>query len=616
MVRQTADMTPEAPLHPRPQLARRLWTDLGGAWGFAYDDADLGLDAGWQDLEEVYDRTITVPFPPESAASGIGDTGYHPVVWYRRAFDWAPRAGQRLLLHLGAVDYRATVWVNGHVVATHEGGHTPFRADITAALDQEGTQVLVVRAEDRPEDLAQPRGKQDWLERPHAIFYERTTGIWQPVWLEPVSTSYLESVQWTPDVERSALILRARVVRGDERPLRVHVRLRMHGELLADDTYAVTGEELHRAVLLPGPALTLGAGDTLWSPEHPNLVDAELALLAGEEVLDEVHSYAGLRTVGTSGGRFVLNGRPYYLRMVLEQGYWPQSHLAAPDPDALRREVELIKELGFNGVRVHQKVEDPRFLYWCDRLGLIVWGEMANAFDFSRIAVDRLTREWLQVLERDYSCPSIVAWVPLNESWGVPHLESDPAQRHLVHALYHLTKALDPTRLTIGNDGWEHTVSDIFSIHDYSSDPSVLRERYGDAGAVERTLSQVQPYYKSVVLPGFSRYDEPLMVTEFGGLTHRRGDEEFWNGYGTVAEPKELLAKYDDLVSALLDSPVIAGFCYTQLTDTRQERNGLLDEDRVPKVDPADVRAVNRRTSAAIPGDAIAKLQMTEVEPD
>ncbi|HEX2159958.1 MAG TPA: glycoside hydrolase family 2 TIM barrel-domain containing protein [Actinomycetes bacterium] len=603
-------MQQDQPLHPRPQLTRPRWTDLCGPWGFAYDDEDVGLRERWQERAEVFTRQIQVPFPPESPASGIGDTGFHPVVWYRRTFrrDVA-RHGERLLLHCGAVDYRAAVWVNGHLVATHEGGATPFSADVTAVLSADDEQVIVVRAEDRPGDLSQPRGKQDWQERPHRVWYERTTGIWQPVWLEPVPLTYVERVRWTPDLDRSVLGLEVRLARHDQRPLRVRVRLSQHGTALADDVYAVRGDTVTREIGLDRADFTLHRRRTLWAPDHPNLVEAVITVLDGDRQVDEVASYTGLRSVSASGGRFLLNGRSYYLRMALEQGYWPQSHLAAPDPDALRREVELAKELGFNGVRIHQKVEDPRFLYWCDRLGLLVWGEMPSAFEFTHLTQQRLTREWLEVLDRDHSHPSIVAWVPLNESWGVPHLRRDPAQRDFVRALYHLTKSLDPTRLAIGNDGWEHIVSDVFTVHDYSSEGTTLRERYGDHEAVERTLERVQPYYRSVVLPGLQRSDEPLMVTEFGGLT-LRSDAGFWNAYGTVASAEEFLAKYTELVDALLDSPVVAGFCYTQLTDTVQEQNGLLTAERRPKLDPAEVCRVNQRTAAAVPGDAIAVLQL------
>ena len=601
-------------LHPRPQLTRERWVDLCGTWDFAHDDEDRGRDDGWYEptaeARAHFDRAIIVPFPPESPASGVGDAAYHPIVWYRRTFTLdasSYRPGERLLLHCGAVDYRARAWVNGQLVVTHEGGHTPFSADITAALRPSGEQVVVIRAEDMPLDLAQPRGKQDWLEQPHSIWYNRTTGIWQPVWLEPVPPTHVARLRWTPDLDRGLLGFKVTLSREDERPLRLRVRLSLREQDLSDDLYTIHGTEILREAALDG--LTMGRDEVLWSPRFPNLIDARLTLLAGDEVIDEVRSYAGLRSAGVSAGRFVLNGRPYYLRLALEQGYWPESHLAAPSVEAMRREVELVRELGFNGVRIHQKVEDPRFLYWCDRLGLLVWGEMANAYVFSPLAVERLTREWLEVLERDYSHPCIVAWVPLNESWGVPNLQGDAAQRHYVQGLYHLTKTLDPTRLAIGNDGWEHLVGDIFGVHDYAVDSVTLRERYGSIDAVERTLREVQPHHRAVTLLGYRREGEPIMITEFGGISYDPEAGKLWFGYGTVKTRDEYLDKYRELLDAILDSPAVAGFCYTQLTDTGQEVNGLLTERREPKLDPEAIYAITRRASAAVPGDVLTQIQ-------
>ena len=278
----------------------------------------------------------------------------------------------------------------------------------------------------------------------------------------------------------------------------------------------------------------------------------------------------------------------------------------------MRCEVELAKELGFNGIRIHQKVEDPRFLYWCDRLGLLVWGEMANAYVFSPNAVERLTREWQEVLARDYSHPCIAVWVPLNESWGIPDVAYHPGQRHYVQALYHLTKTLDPTRPIIGNDGWEHVISDIYSVHDYSFEGTILRERYGSTEAIERTLHEVQPHYRSLALPGYQRTNEPIMLTEFGGISYSPRPGDPWHGYGTVTSSDDFLSKYRELVDAILDSSAIAGFCYTQLTDTGQETNGLLTAAREPKLNPADVRQITSRPSAAVPGDVVRQMQKVQ----
>ncbi len=599
--------------YPRPQLVRDRWVDLQGPWGFAYDDADRGRDEHWERHDDVFSRTIIVPFPPESPASGVEEASFHPVVWYRRAFAVSPEnRAQRLLLHFGAVDYRADVWVNGQHVAHHTGGQTPFSADITCALVPGEEQTVVVRAEDHPLDLAQPRGKQDWKEKPHRIWYHRTTGIWQPVWLEPVHATHITDIRWTAHLDRALVGLVVALRRDEPAPMRLRVQLSLEGRLLADNTYTVLGDGFHTEIALDGLGIVPGGEieNILWAPEHPNLIDAKLSLLAVEgAVVDDVRSYLGLRSVAAENGHFLLNGRPYYLRLVLEQGYWPESHLAAPDGDALRREAEWIKRLGFNGVRIHQKVEDPRFLYWCDRLGLLAWGEMANAYAFSPGAVTALVREWIEVLARDYSHPCIVTWVPLNESWGVPHLAGDPAQRQYVQTLYSLTKTLDPTRPVIGNDGWEYLVGDMAGIHDYTFDGDVIRNRYGSTQALEMTAREVRPHYRAIVLGREGAIDAPVVLSEFGGVSYRPETNARWHGYGTVTNRQELLAKYNELITAVLDCPTVVGFCYTQLTDTGQETNGLLTADRHAKLDPATVHAINSRPSTAVPGDITRVMQ-------
>jgi beta-galactosidase/beta-glucuronidase len=604
------------PNHPRPQLTRPDWEDLSGPWEFTFDDDGVGISQQWQrGAADVFDRVIQVPYPFESPASGIGDTGYHAVMWYRRRFTVTAKPGHRVLLHFGAVDYRAHVWVNGHAVAFHEGGNTPFSADITSALDPSGTQSVVVRAEDSPTDLRQPRGKQDWQRQSHAIWYDRTSGIWQPVWIEHVPDVRIRSLRWTPDADQRSVTLTVRV-RADRRDdLRLRVVLTQRGKVLADDVYAVDHSEIQRTITLVENDMSLGHSDLLWSPEHPNLIEAELTLVEDGEVLDRVGSYTAVRSVAASRDRLLLNGRPYFLRLVLAQGFWPESHLAAPDADALRREVQLVKDLGFNGVRLHQKVEDPRFLAWCDRLGVLVWAEMPSAYEFSPMTIQRLTREWLEILERDASHPCVIAWVPVNESWGVPALERSRAQEDLVRGLYHLTKSVDPSRLVIGNDGWEQPVTDIVTVHDYTSRGAVLRQRYGDWERLEHTLTRTQPGYRVVLLPGAARDDRPVLISEFGGISLDMDDRHGWRGYGAVRNADQLVQGYTDLVTALLDSPAVVGFCWTQLTDTQQERNGLLTADRQPKAAVERIRAVTTRVAAAVPGDAIDEFSYGDYTP-
>ncbi len=603
--------------HPRPQLSRTRWIDLRGPWLFAYDDEDLGLDQGWFDRADVFDRTIQVPFPPESAASGIGLTDPHDVLWYRRSFTVEPedRTG-RLLLWFGAVDYAAEVWVNGQSVAKHEGGHTTFHADITQVL-LPGEQTIVVRAEDRAEDRSQPRGKQYWGKPPSEVWYHRTSGIWQTVWLEPVPSTFISEVNWASNFDDDEVRFDVEVKHRPPGLVKLRVELQSQDELLADDVFTVLGDKVERAVSVPSRAPTVGgSSNIIWSPEQPNLIEARLTLLAGDTVIDTVNSYLGHRSVDVEDGRFLLNGTPYYLRMVLSQGYWPETFLAAPHDDALKREVEAIKALGFNGVRVHQKIEDPRFLYWCDRLGLVVWVEMPSAYEFSSIAVGRLTREWIDVIARDRNHPCVLAWVPFNESWGVLDLPRSDEQRAYVQAITGLTRALDGTRPVLSNDGWEHVDGDIVGIHDYTMSGTQIRARYGSIDSIRETMEDCQPNLHQLILPEFVNREQPVVLSEFGGVA-LRPDAAPAHGYGSVRDADGLLAKYEELVGAVLASSALAGFCYTQLTDVEHEVNGLLTAERSPKLDIEAVRSITLRPSESVPGEAmLAEIAPLAQPPD
>ena len=589
------------PEYPRPQLRRDRWTSLNGVWAFGYDDGDAGRDAGWPGITAAdlatrrrpFDRTIIVPFCPQATLSGIGERARHDVVWYartlRRPADAAP--DDRILVHFGAVDYHATVWVDGHLVAEHRGGHTPFHADITDWVAVEGDHVLVVRAADPVDDLAMPRGKQYWRPESEGIFYTPTTGIWQSVWLEPVPRSHIAELLFTPDVPGGRLDLEitfARPAAG----MTVEVTATLDGRPVARDVTEVDGPVVahplqlgRRAATPPDPHIGEWAGVALWSPENPRLYDLVVTLRAADgSVVDRVESYAGMRSIGVRDGKVLLNGRPYTQRLVLDQGYFPDGLMTAPTDDHLRRDIELAKAMGFNGARKHQKIEDPRWLYWADRLGFLVWGEMANAYVYTRDYVERATAEWTNALRRDHNHPSIVVWVPMNESWGVPHLRDDSRQRAHLRAMYHLTKSLDPSRLVVSNDGWEHADTDLLTLHDYRG-PDELRVGYPSVAAALAG----EPARRPALLVD-ARYDgQPLLVTEFGGVSVT-GDAPGW-GYSSVRDGEELLRRYAAMLGALAASPVLQGFCWTQLTDVEQEVNGLLRADRTPKVEVERVRA-------------------------
>jgi beta-galactosidase/beta-glucuronidase len=487
---------------------------------------------------------------------------------------------------------RASIPRGTTLAGEHEGGYTPFHVDITRHLER-GPQAVVVRAEDDPFDLAKPRGKQDWQLEPHSIWYPRTTGIWQPVWLEIVPAVSLGGLRWTPNLERWELSLETWVDGDLPKQLALRLRLAAGDRVLANDVYEVLSGEVNRRVVLSDPGIDDSRNELLWSPSSPTLISAELELVDGQgRRLDEVTSYTALRSIGVQGDRIVLNGRPYPLRMVLDQGYWPESGITAPSDAALRRDVELAKAMGFNGVRKHQKIEDPRYLYWADRLGLLVWEEMPSAYRFTKRSVERLTREWMAALARDYSHPCIIGWVPFNESWGVPNLPDSASERHWVEALYHLTRTFDRTRLVVGNDGWESVTTDVIGIHDYDGDPARIAQRYHSHESRPKLFRHARPGGRILVLGGEQHLDHPVVLSEFGGMSCAL-DGKTW-GYRVCSDQAELAREYKALLATVGSLDLLAGFCYTQFADTYQEANGLLFADRTPKFPIEEIAAATR----------------------
>lgn len=569
--------------YPRPRLVRDRWLCLNGKWEFAFDEE------GSLSEESALPLEITVPFAHQWALSDLEDRRMSETVWYARSFEvpqeWT--AGS-VLLHFGAVDYEATVWINGTEVAFHRGGHVPFTVDVASLLRQ-GENRVVLRVVD-PQDPSQPRGKQASSGAPHGIDYWCTTGIWQTVWLEPVAPTYLADLVVTGDLGSGALFVTP-IVHGSRAELEVVVNA-YEGDLhiATASGQPFTTEPIRLELPNPRP----------WSPGSPFLYDLRVRLVRHGEVVDEVSSYAGLRSIELRDGRFVINGVPTILRLVLDQGYWPESGLTAPSDEALRADVEWCKRLGFNGARKHQKVEDPRWLYWCDRLGLFAWGEMANARAWSFQAQERVEAEWASAVERDRSHPSIIAWVPLNESMGYPKLEAgDARQISGLQRLVHLTRRLDPTRPVIDNDGWEQTAtSDVVAIHDYSHSGEKLAGRYVDGSLPERIWSGS----RISLLPGSDAKGKPILLTEVGGFLTRPDvpEEELdkmYRIYDSIASNDQLLEKYLELMEGIGSVPFLAGFCYTQLTDVEQELNGLLTYDRRLKVDAEAVAAAHERLS-------------------
>lgn len=569
-----ADDIPRAE-HPRPDFMRADWQTLNGSWEFEFDDADRGLAERWYAGNKKFSRKIVVPYCFQSKLSGIADPSFHDVVWYRRSLQipegWRSK---KVLLHFGAVDYEARVWVNGDFAGSHRGGHVPFALDVTDQL-KPGANTVVVRAWDPSTDRTVPRGKQYWKEKSEAIWYTRTTGIWQPVWIESVEAVHVRRLRVTPDIDRSQVQVQALLSQSPkDSKLRVTVR---------KDNTVQARADIDIVHSTPSAVLKL-EGQQLWSPERPNLYDLTVEVVSGNRVLDKVESYFGQRKVGVHAGKFYLNNAPYYLKLILDQGYWPESLLTPPTDEAIQHDVRMTKAFGLNGARKHQKVEDPRWLYWCDKLGLIVWGEMANAFDFSEEYVSRFTEEWQEVIHRDYNHPSIVTWVPINESWGAREILTNKAQQEHVKSLYFLTRSLDQTRLVVDNDGWEHTdQTDLFTLHDYARTGEQMAAKYK---TLETDLSQIPRNGREALAFGYKYNGTPILMTEFGGIAYRAGvpmAENEWGYAGIEPTQEAMLERLDGLVKALRDNRVFAGYCYTQLTDVEQEINGLMTYDRKPK---------------------------------
>jgi hypothetical protein len=564
--------------YPRPQLRRKTWIPLNGPWDFALDES-----ARFKTPRDVpWDRKIGVPYAPETTRSGVHQTGFFRACWYRRTISVPSlSADERLILHFGAVDYEARVWIDGYLVKEHQGGYTPFEVDVTEMVRPGTEHELVVRAYDDPADLAKPRGKQDWELEPHSIWYPRTSGIWQTVWMEVVPETRIEGLRWSANLERWEIFFDARVTANGREDLRVAVKLRAGNELIADDTYRVIAGEVHRRIAFSDPGIDDSRNHLLWSPERPTLIEAEIDLwgMRGEH-LDTVYSYTALRSIAIQASSLVLNGRPVDLKLVLDQGYWPEGGMTANDAE-LRKDVMLAKAMGFNGVRKHQKIESPRYLYWADRLGLMVWAEMPSAYRFTPRSVERLTREWMDAMARDVSHPCIIAWVPFNESWGVPNLPDSSSERHYVQSLYHLTRTFDPTRPVVGNDGWESVATDLIGIHDYDADVERIAKRYHAEEVRLRLFNHERPGGRLLTLdPNIKEQVHPIVLSEFGGIALVENDT--W-GYSRVGSPKELEQRYTALLQTVHKLDLLSGFCYTQFADTYQEANGLLYANREPK---------------------------------
>ena len=573
------------PEYPRPQFERTDWVNLNGQWTFEMDFGSSGEQRGWTNTKGL-SKKITVPFCPESELSGIGYTDFIPCVWYQRNINIpAEWNGKKILLHFGAADYETKVYVDGKMVGEHKGAGSSFNFDITSYVKAGQQANLVVRVYDNLRGGMQPGGKQCTALYSAGCSYTRVTGIWQTVWMEAVNEQALKNVFAIPDIDQQQLVVRPEFYNeGNNNTLTVEVK--DGKKTVAKRTAQASNQS---TIVLPIK------NAHLWSPEDPYLYDVKYTVKNAQgEVIDEVSSYMGMRKVHISGGYFYLNNKPYFQRLVLDQGYYPDGIWTAPSDEALRQDIEMSKAVGFNGARLHQKVFEERYYYWADKLGYLTWGEEASwVLNINNeLAVRNFLTEWAEIVVRDRNHPSLVTWTPLNETWNA----TPGVYVRFVNDLYDLTKAIDPTRPINDASGDSHVKTDIWSVHDYTREPDKLIANHTIKAGVE-------PYRNMKDKDFLSNYaGQPYMVDEFGGLPWIPKEERAnsW-GYGanidTVEEFYSILEKEIDALKACKH---VVGFCYTQITDVEQEKNGIYYYNRKPKFDTARVKAIFEKIPSII----------------
>jgi beta-galactosidase/beta-glucuronidase len=580
--------------YPRPQLMRNEWELLNGEWKFCFDDENMGEQNGWNRGIADNSKNITVPFTYETKMSGIGEEKRHDFVWYERKFDVSEeKAQKKILLHFEGVDYIAKVFVNGVMVGTHKGAYARFSFDISPYI-RKGENTLVVKAEDSFSP-GQPRGKQRWKDENFGCWYVQTTGIWKSVWIECVEKTYIKEIKTTPDMQNKKVIFDI-LTAGDiwQEGYTLEAVVKYKDMYINSSSCIVATGNAHMEIFLERMDL-FEWGLFTWNCDHPDLYDVEFKLKKDDLIIDDVYSYFGMREIKIEGDKVLLNGEPLYQRLILDQGYWKESHLTPPDEEALIKDIDAVLAMGYNGVRKHQKTEDERFLYWCDHKGLLVWSEVGAAYRFDDDAVEDFTNQWMEIVRQNYSHPSIITWTPFNESWGIGAVKNDRTHQHFTEAVYHLTKCFDPYRPVIVNDGWEHTCSDIITLHDYEESGEVFFKRYTEHKDEILAGDMFHCGFRSAFAKGFEYKGQPVIISEFGGIAFN--EDGGW-GYGNkVKDEADFVARFDSITGAIKKLPYVCGFCYTQVSDVQQEINGLLDEERNYKIKPEIIKAINTKSN-------------------
>lgn len=572
----------------RPQFVRKHWIDMNGVWNFVFDDENIGEKVGFFKQFPTNSLKINVPYSYETPASGIGDESVHNVVWYQKIFKAEEiETKKRYIINFEGADYVTKVWVNGIFIGSHIGGNCRFSFDITNAILSNKENNMIVKCEDSL-DTTQPRGKQRWLKDSFGCWYIQTTGIWKPVWSEIVSETRLDYVKITPDIDTESVRFDYTVT-DIRKNVEIETKISFEDVFVTSSRYSVKNKNSWQSLDIRCSAFDFKV--KCWNPDFPNLYDVEFIVYEDGKEVDRVGSYFGMRKIQADEKGIRLNNCPLYQKLVLAQNYWTKTGYTMPDEDAAKKDIAIAKAAGFNGLRIHQKIEDERFLLHCDVDGIFVWAEFPAAYEFNYTAVKNLTDEWMDAVKQQYNHPSIITWVPFNESWGLPNIFTQKTQQEFTCGIYSLTKSFDSMRPVITNDGWEHTCSDIITLHDYDGAGEHMLPRYknGLKDILENRVAHGQ--YKFAFAQGYAYKGQPIIVSEYGGIAMEGG--EGWGYNGRVKDGESLIKKYDDLTSAIKSMENVCGYCYTQLTDLYQEINGLVDMDRNPKVDLAIIKSIN-----------------------
>lgn len=561
--------------YPRPQFRRNEWLSLNGAWEFAYDDADEGIRKGYDTGKTALPLKINVPFAYQYPASGIGETALHERVWYRRTF--RVDGTKRALLCFNGCDYMTDVWVNGKHAIYHVGGFAPFSSDITQYLNKDGENVIVVRCFD-PYDPTIPRGKQSWTGERFHCWYTPSTGIWQSVWLDYFDEDCIETYLLIPDYDTCSVSGEIVTLRGVATEAEIEVSF--DGKTVKKVRFTLDGKRTRYDLRLTETDFVNAS--YAWTPTNPVLFTADFRLYRNGTRVDEAHTRFGLRKISVDGNRVCLNNLPIYQRLILDQGYWEESGLTPPSADAIKEDIGLALSMGFNGARKHQKFEDPYFYYYAEELGFLTWCEMPSSYNFCAQEMQHISAEWSEIVTVARNFTSVICYVPLNESWGIRNAVIDKEQLCFARAVYYATKALDGSRLVNTNDGWEcPDTTDIIGIHDYSYEGSLFPSKY----RADR-YDEMYPRSRRLMIYGCKYGGQPVLLTEFGGISMKSEGESYNFGYNSAAaDTQEFFKRYDNLIKGIYANEEFQGFCYTQLTDVQQEINGLLNAAHRPKFD-------------------------------